>query len=87
MAVQREADSRDSSLILVAIDKLKKKKLPGPLRNKHLLDFEKLKIKQDWEKKLLNVVDLSLIHISEPTRLRRIMRRNPSGSSVYIGKC
>ena len=56
MAVQREADSRDSSLILVAIDKLKKKKLPGPLRNKHLLDFEKLKIKQDWEKKLLNVV-------------------------------
>ena len=57
MAVQREADSRDSSLILVAIDKLKKKKLPGPLRNKHLLDFERLKIKQDWEKKLLNVVD------------------------------
>ncbi|XP_073237948.1 uncharacterized protein [Porites lutea] len=56
MAVQREADSRDSSLILVAIDKLKKKKLPGALRNKHLLDFEKLKIKQDWEKKLLNVV-------------------------------
>ena len=57
MAVQREADSRDSSLILVAIDKLKKKKLPGLLRNKHLLDFEKLKIKQDWEKKLLDVVE------------------------------
>ena len=56
MAVQREADSRDSSLILVAIDKLKKKKLPGALRNMHLLDFAKLKIKQDWEKKLLNVV-------------------------------
>ena len=56
MAVQREADSRDSSLILVAIDKLKKKKLPGALRNMYLLDFAKLKIKQDWEKKLLNVV-------------------------------
>ena len=53
MAVQREVDKGDSSLILVLINKLKKERLRGALRSKHLLDFEKHKIKQDWEKKLL----------------------------------
>ena len=28
----------------------------GALRSKHLLDFEKHKIKQDWEKKLLHAI-------------------------------
>ena len=56
MAVQRGADSGDSSLILVLINKLKKKRLPGALRSKHLLDFEKHKMKQDWEKSLLHAI-------------------------------
>ena len=56
MAVQRGVDTGDSSLILVLINKLKKKKLPGALRSKHLLDFEKHNIKQDWEEKLLHAI-------------------------------
>ena len=39
MAVQRELDADDSSLILVMINKLKKKQLPAALREKHVLDF------------------------------------------------
>ena len=56
MAVQRGEDTGDSSLILVMINKFKKSQLPSALRNKKLLDFEKPKGKQDWEKKLLDVV-------------------------------
>ena len=56
MAVQRGVDTGDSSLILVLINKLKKKRLPGALRSKYLLEFEKHKIKKDWEKKLLHAI-------------------------------
>ncbi|KAL9967129.1 hypothetical protein ACROYT_G025300 [Oculina patagonica] len=56
MAVQRGVDAGDSSLILVIINSLKKKKLPAALRKKRLLDFDKHKKKQDWEEKILRVV-------------------------------
>ena len=56
MAVQREADAHDSSLILVMINKLKKKQLPAPLRKKRLLDFDKHKKKEDWEEKMLREI-------------------------------
>ena len=56
MAVQRGLDMRDSSLILVKINDLKKKKLPNALRKKRLLDFEKHKRKQDWEEKILREI-------------------------------
>ena len=54
MAVQRGVNTGDSSLILVLINKFKKKRLHGALRSKDLLDFEKHKKRQDWEKKLLH---------------------------------
>ncbi|XP_015760921.1 PREDICTED: uncharacterized protein LOC107340085 isoform X2 [Acropora digitifera] len=60
MALQRKADTGDSSLILVTIDKLKKKQLPRALTEKNLLDFEKHQKKQDWEKKLVNA-----LHVTE----------------------
>ena len=54
MAVQRGGvDAGDSSLILVMIDNIKKKKLPAALRKKRLLDFDKYEKKQDWEEKIL----------------------------------
>ncbi|KAL9967104.1 hypothetical protein ACROYT_G025272 [Oculina patagonica] len=53
MAVQRGVDTGDSSLILVMINNLKKKKLPAALRNKNLLDFEKHKKRENWEEKIL----------------------------------
>ena len=56
MAIQRGVDTGDSSLVLVMINKFKKKRLPGALRNQILLDFEKYKNKQEWEEKLLNAV-------------------------------
>ena len=56
MAVQRGLDVGDSSLILVKINDLKKKKLPNALRKKRLLDFDKHKKKQDWEEKILRVI-------------------------------
>ncbi|XP_015754278.1 PREDICTED: uncharacterized protein LOC107333928 [Acropora digitifera] len=62
MALQRKADTGDSSLILVTIDKLKKKQLPRALTEKNLLDFEKHQKKQDWEKKLVNA-----LHVTENT--------------------
>ncbi|XP_044179207.1 toll-like receptor 6 [Acropora millepora] len=60
MALQRKADTGDSSLILVTIDKLKKKQLPRALTEKNWLDFEKHQKKQDWEKKLVNA-----LHVTE----------------------
>ena len=56
MAVQRGVDVGDSSLILVKINDLKKKKLPAALRKKRLLDFGKHKKKQDWEEKILREI-------------------------------
>ena len=56
MAVQREADAKDSSLILVKIDNLKKKQLPAALRMKRVLDFDKHNKKQDWEEKMLREI-------------------------------
>ncbi|XP_068758724.1 toll-like receptor 2 [Montipora capricornis] len=56
MALQRGVDTGDSALVLVAINKLKKKQLPSALREKNLLDFEKHRKKQDWEKKLVDIV-------------------------------
>ena len=53
MAIQRGVDTGDSYLILVMINK---RRLPGALRNKILLDFEKHTKKQDWEEKLVNTV-------------------------------
>ena len=53
MAIQRGVDAGDSSLILVMINNLKKKKLPAALRNKNLLDFDKYKNNEDWEEKIL----------------------------------
>ena len=56
MAIQREEDRGDSSLILVMINKFNKRRFPGALRNHILLDFEKHAKKQNWEEKLLCVV-------------------------------
>ena len=62
MAAQRELDADDSSLILVMINRLKKKQLPAALRNKHVLDFDKHKKKQDWEETMLReILDGELI--------------------------
>jgi len=56
MAIQRGLDVGDSSLILVKINDLKKKKLPTALRKKRLLDFDKHRKKQDWEEKILREI-------------------------------
>ena len=56
MAAQGELDAEDSSLILVMIQKLKKKQLPTALRKKRVLDFDKHKKKQDWEEAMLREV-------------------------------
>ena len=56
MAVQRGLDVGDSSLILVKINDLKKKKLPTALRKKRLLDYDKHKKKLDWEEKILREI-------------------------------
>ena len=56
MAIQRGVDTGDSSLILVMIDKFKKRRLPVTLRKQILLNFEKYKQKQNWEEKLLHAV-------------------------------
>ena len=56
MAVQREMDGGDSSLILVKINNMKKKQLPAALRKKTLLDFDKYKTKQDWEEKIISEI-------------------------------
>ncbi|XP_068737080.1 uncharacterized protein [Montipora capricornis] len=56
MALQRGVDTGDSAVVLVAMDKLKKKRLPSALRDKNLLDFERHKKKQDWEQKLVKIV-------------------------------
>ena len=56
MAVQREIDADDSSVILVMIKKVKKRRLPRALRKKNFLDFEKHMKKQDWEEKLLHAL-------------------------------
>jgi len=53
MAIQREIDAEDSSVILVMIEKFKKRRLPLALRKKNFLDFKKHTKKQDWEEKLL----------------------------------
>ena len=49
MAVQRELEGEDSSLILVKINNLKKKQLPAALRKKNLVDFNTYKLTPDWE--------------------------------------
>ena len=49
MAVQRELEGEDSSLILVKIKHLKKKQLPAALRKKNLVDFNTYKLTPDWE--------------------------------------
>ena len=56
MAVQRGVDVGDSSLILVKINDLKKKKLPTALRKKRLLDSDRYKKKQDWEERILREI-------------------------------
>ena len=56
MAFQRGVDTGDSSLILVMIDNLKRKKLPAALRKKRLLEFDKHEKKQDWEEKILHEI-------------------------------
>ena len=62
MAAQRELDEEDSSLILVMINKLKKKQLPTALKKKPMLDFDKHKKKQDWEETMLReILDGELI--------------------------
>ena len=56
MAVQRRVYTGDSSLIIVLIDKLKKKRLPFPLRNKNLLVFEERVQTEDWEKTIIGKI-------------------------------
>ena len=56
MALQRGVDTGDSAVVLVAMDKLKKKRLPSALRDKNFLDFERHKKKQEWEQKLVKIV-------------------------------
>ena len=59
MALRRRADAGDSSLIVVTIYTLTEKQLPCALSEKNLLDFEKHQKKQDWEKKLINTLQVS----------------------------
>ena len=51
MVVERRVYTGDSSLIIVLINKLKKKRLPFVLRNKNVLQFDEQMQKQHWEKK------------------------------------
>lgn len=59
MALQRRADTGDSSLIVVTIDNLKEKQLPCALTEKNLLNFKKHQKKPDWEEKLINALQVS----------------------------
>ena len=59
MALQRRADTGDSSLIVVNIDNLKEKQLPCALTEKNLLKFEKHHKKPDWEEKLIKALQVS----------------------------
>ena len=63
IAVQRELDREDSSLILVKINNMKKRQLPVALRKKNLLDFDKYKTTKDWEEKIINEILRSKIPI------------------------
>ena len=56
MALQRELDGGDSSLILVKINNIKKKQLPSALRKKNLVDFDKYKTTPDWEEKIISEI-------------------------------
>ena len=56
MAVQRELDGEDSSLILVKINNMKKKQLPAALRKMNLVDFGKYKTTTDWEEKIISEI-------------------------------
>ena len=53
MAVERKLYTGDSSLIIVLIGKLKKKRLPFPLRNKNVLQFDEQMKQECWEKELI----------------------------------
>jgi len=55
-AVQRRVDTGNSPLMVLLINKSKKKRLLCALRKTNLLDFEKHKKKEDWEEKLLYAV-------------------------------
>ncbi|CAH3154139.1 unnamed protein product, partial [Porites lobata] len=56
MAVEKRVYTGDSSLIIVLINKLKKKRLPFLLRNKNVLQFDEQMQKQHWEKKLIGKI-------------------------------
>ena len=56
MAVEKRVYTGDSSLIIVLINKLKKKRLPFLLRNKNVLQFDEQMQKQHWEKKLIEKI-------------------------------
>ena len=53
MAVEKRVYTGDSSLIIVLINKLKKKQLPFPLRNKNVLQFNEQMKQECWEKELI----------------------------------
>ena len=53
MAVEKWVYAGDSSLIVVLINKLKKKRLPFPLRNKNVLQFNEQMKQECWEKELI----------------------------------
>ena len=53
MAVEKRVYTGDSSLIIVLINKLKKKRLPFPLRNKNVLQFNEQMKQECWEKELI----------------------------------
>ena len=56
MALQRELDEEDSSIILVKINNMGKKQLPAALRKKNLVDFDKYKSTPDWEEKIVSEI-------------------------------
>ena len=53
MAVEKRVYTGDSSLIIVLMNKLTKKRLPFPLRNKNVLQFNEQMKQECWEKELI----------------------------------
>jgi len=53
MSVEKRVYTGDSSLIIVLFNKLKKKRLTFPLRNKNVLQFDEQMKQECWEKELI----------------------------------
>ena len=53
MALYRSTETGDSSLIVIRIDDIEKKRLPKALRNRTFLDYYEEKERKTWEERLV----------------------------------